>query len=113
MPPFQKIDKDVLVKRFAKYIKKKKALSSVTCLEFFSDFGMRPAPQTCVDIFVLGHKNVIPYPMAKLPQSMLPLSSFKGVMFFDHEHKMAYFTELSDIVIIKLLGEEEVKKIIE
>jgi hypothetical protein len=111
MPAFQKIDKNILVKNFAKYIKKNKIVSTISCLDFFVEFGMRPNSDVCTELFKLGHKKAIAYNFIKWPE-IVTIESLKGVCFFNTETKIAYFTEISDVVIIKLLEEKEVTEII-
>jgi hypothetical protein len=107
MPPFQRIDKQKLANDFLKYSKREKLLVD-SCQAFFVEYGINPPSDLPLTLL---HMNVklFEYPLKVFPEGM-DKTSLQGFLY--HTNGIGYFSELNDIVLIKLLSDIEVKKII-
>lgn len=113
MPAFQRLSKEEIAKEFAKYMKKKKFVMSDKMGEFFQEYGMRPRLPVMLEILKIGFQQTtfIEAMLGFIPEE-INTNALKGFCFYDVETKIAYFSDIVDIALFKLLSDREIRKII-
>jgi hypothetical protein len=114
MPAFQKISKEEISKHLHKYMKKKKFVMSNQLDEFFQKFGMHPRPSALLEILKLAFEKttLIEAMIGFIPEEINP-AILKGVCYYDMEKKIAYFSDIVDIALLKMLSDQQIRKIIQ